>query len=203
MSDRRDLPIPAPGADRGLRVGRGVRRGERGSAFTVALLVVVVLTIAGLALTLMTQTELRLGANEREVNRTFYAADSGIHVSTARTLWTANTTQTLTILLNTTQQDTNASAPPPLTFADQIVVTPLYALHTQPCSYCQINQNQQVQYAYTTHVVNVSTTRIGQNGTTNPYTQALAQKVVGSMIGIQPTPAANAIVYNAPTGLRF
>ncbi|MBV8202862.1 MAG: hypothetical protein JOZ15_19775, partial [Acidobacteria bacterium] len=60
-----------------------VPRGERGSAFIVALLVLVVLTIAGLALTLMTQTEMRIGANEREANRTFYASDSGIQVSTA------------------------------------------------------------------------------------------------------------------------
>ena len=67
---------------------------------------------AVLALTLMTQTEVRIGANEREANRTFYASDSGIHVSSARTLWGGTNTQTLTVLLNTTQQDTGASTPP-------------------------------------------------------------------------------------------
>jgi Tfp pilus assembly protein PilX len=174
---------------------RDGRRGERGSAFVVALLVLVVLTIAGLALTLMTQTEMRIGANEREANRTFYASDSGIQVSTARTLWTANTTQTITVLLNTTQQDTNASSAPPLTFGDQIVVTPLYALHTQPCEFCQVNQNLQIKYAYTTHLVNVTTTRLGTLGSTS---ETLAQKVVAAMIGIQPTPQSNAIVYHPP-----
>ena len=182
---------------------RDRRRGERGTAFVVALLVLVVLTIAGLALTLMTQTEMRIGANEREANRTFYASDSGIQVSTARTLWTANTTQTLTILLNTTQQDTNSAAPPPLTFEDQIVVTPLYALHTQPCEFCQINQNQQIKYAYTTSLVNVTTTRLGLNTIPSAFSQTLAQQVVSSMIGIQPSPQADAIVYHPPTGLKY
>jgi Tfp pilus assembly protein PilX len=190
-----DHPADVPRGDR--------RRGERGTAFVIALLVLLVLTIAGLALTLMTQTEMRIGANEREANRTFYASDSGIQVSTARTLWTANTTQTLTILLNTTQQDQTLSSAPPLTFEDQIVVTPLYAIHTQPCEFCQVNQNLQIKYAYTTHVVNVSTTRVGQFGTSNPYTQTMAQQVVASMIGIQPTPQGNAIVYHPPTGLKF
>jgi Tfp pilus assembly protein PilX len=191
-----DHPADVPRGDRR-------RRGERGTAFVIALLVLLVLTIAGLALTLMTQTEMRIGANEREANRTFYASDSGIQVSTARTLWTANTTQTLTILLNTTQQDQTLSSAPPLTFEDQIVVTPLYAIHTQPCEFCQVNQNLQIKYAYTTHVVNVSTTRVGQFGTSNPYTETMAQQVVASMIGIQPTPQGNAIVYHPPTGLRF
>lgn len=182
--------------------GRGVEaRAERGSAFIVALLVLLVLTVAGMALTLMTQTEMRIGANERETNRTLYASDSGVQVSTARTLWTANFTQTLTVLLNTTQQDTGASSAPPLTFSDQIVVTPLYALHTQPCKFCQVNQNLQIKYSYTTHLVNVTTTRLGQLNT-NPA-QTMAQKLVSSMIGIQPSPQSDAIVYHPPATLKY
>lgn len=176
---------------------------ERGSAFIVALLVLVVLTIVGLALTFMTQTEMRIGANEREANRTFYASDSGIQVSTAATLWTANTSQTLQVVLNTTVQDTGVTTAP-TTFYDQVVVTPLYAIHTQPCPFCQVNQNQQVKYAYTTHIVNVTTSRMGSNGpAANPFTQVLAQKVVASMIGLQPSPEANAMVYNAPAGMKY
>lgn len=182
---------------------RGGHDDERGSAFVVALLVLVVLTVVGLALTLMTQTEVRIGANEREANRTFYASDSGIQVSTGATLWTANTSQTLQILLNTTVQDNPASTSP-TTFYDQVVVTPLYAIHTQPCNLCQVNQNQQVKYAYTTHVVNVTTNRTGSNGpAASPTTQVFAQKVVASMIGLQPVPEANALVYNPPAGVKY
>jgi Tfp pilus assembly protein PilX len=204
MIDRRH-PRPTE-ARRPLRGRRGAsgEQDERGSAFIVALLVLVVLTIVGLALTFMTQTEMRIGANEREANRTFYASDSGIQVSTAATLWTANTSQTLQILLNTTVQDTGVSTAPATTFYDQIVVTPLYAIHTQPCKFCQINQNQQVKYTYTTHVVNVTTSRTGSSGpAANPFTQVLAQKVVASMIGLQPSPEANAMVYNPPPGIKY
>jgi hypothetical protein len=180
----------------------GARRGERGSAFTIALLVLLVLTIAGLALTLMTQTEMRIGANERETNRTFYAADSGINVATARTLWLgANPQQIPPILLNTTQQDQNLSSPPPLTFADQITVSPLWQLHTDAINKSSINQNQQIKYVKNTYIANASATRVGQSGGgSSPYTQTMAQRVVGAMIAIQPS--TESLNYHPPTGLK-
>lgn len=64
------------------------RESEAGSAYLVAILALVVLTIVGLALALITQTEMQIGANERSVERAFYAADSGIALATARTLVT-------------------------------------------------------------------------------------------------------------------
>ena len=64
------------------------RPAERGSAYLVALLVLVLLTIIGLSLSLITQTEMQIGANERLIERSFYVADSGISLATARTLVT-------------------------------------------------------------------------------------------------------------------
>jgi hypothetical protein len=191
--------------DRPAACCRSRRRRERGSAFIVALLVLLVMTVAGLALTLMTQTEVRIGANEREANRTFYASDSGIHVSSARTLWGGRNSQTLTILLNTTQQDTGASSAPPLTFADQITVTPLYPMYSSSASGTSINQNQQTAYAAVTHVVNATSLRAGQITGSHPYTQNMAQKIVGSMIELQPWPNADAFLYHPQTvtGLRY
>jgi len=60
------------------------RRGERGSAYLVVLLALVVLTIIGLSLVMVTQTEMQLGSNERTINRTFYAAESGMKFALAR-----------------------------------------------------------------------------------------------------------------------
>jgi len=177
-------------------------RRERGSAFIVALLVLLVMTVAGLALTLMTQTEVRIGANEREANRTFYASDSGIHVSTARTLWTGTNYQSITVLLNTTQQDTGASSAPPLTFADQIVVTPLYPVYAGLVFETNINQNQPNPYAAISHVVNSNSLRAGKLLSSS---QTMAQKLVGSMIELQPWPKANGLIYHPQTvtGLRY
>ncbi|HXO21704.1 MAG TPA: pilus assembly PilX N-terminal domain-containing protein [Thermoanaerobaculia bacterium] len=58
-----------------------IRSRERGSAYMAVLLALVVLTILGLSLVLITQTEVQVGANERTVNQTFYAADAGLNVA--------------------------------------------------------------------------------------------------------------------------
>ncbi|MEO8430167.1 MAG: pilus assembly PilX N-terminal domain-containing protein [Acidobacteriota bacterium] len=59
------------------------RRGERGAALVIAILVLAILTVIGIALMLVTSTESRIAANEWSVNRAFYAADSGIRWASA------------------------------------------------------------------------------------------------------------------------
>ena len=54
------------------------RKGERGAALVIAILVLSILTVIGIALMLVTSTESRIAANEWSVNRAFYASDSGI-----------------------------------------------------------------------------------------------------------------------------
>ncbi len=51
---------------------------ERGAALVVAILVLAILTIIGIALMLVTSTESKIAANEWSVNRAFYAADAGL-----------------------------------------------------------------------------------------------------------------------------
>lgn len=58
--------------------------GERGSAYLATLLVLVVLTALGLSLMFLTQIESEIGATERAIHRTFYAADSGVAAAVAR-----------------------------------------------------------------------------------------------------------------------
>jgi hypothetical protein len=53
-------------------------RGERGAALIVAILVLAILTVIGIALMLITSTEARIAANEWSINRAFYSADAGI-----------------------------------------------------------------------------------------------------------------------------
>ena len=68
------------------RTLRGARPEESGSAYLIVLLVLVVLTILGLSLVSITQTEMQIGSSERVDNRTFYSADAGIGIATARVL---------------------------------------------------------------------------------------------------------------------
>src|SRR5689334_19012252 len=65
------------------RFGRRPRRhGERGAALVIAILVLAILTVIGIALMLITSTESRIAANEWSVNRAFYASDAGIRWAT-------------------------------------------------------------------------------------------------------------------------
>ncbi len=60
------------------------RRGERGAALVIAILVLAILTVIGIALMLITSTESRIAANEWSVNRAFYASDAGIRWATVQ-----------------------------------------------------------------------------------------------------------------------
>ncbi len=75
-------PQPSHQVDR-----RAHERGhERGSAFIITLMVMIVLTVLGLSLVFITAGEQQVGANERLISRVFYAADSGIAIAAARLL---------------------------------------------------------------------------------------------------------------------
>jgi len=63
--------------------GRHSRNSERGAALVLAILVLAILTVIGIALMLITSTESRIAANEWSINRAFYASDSGIRWSMA------------------------------------------------------------------------------------------------------------------------
>jgi len=57
---------------------------ERGAALVVAILVLAILTVIGIALMLITSTETRIAANEWNVNRGFYSSDAGLRWGTAQ-----------------------------------------------------------------------------------------------------------------------
>jgi PilX N-terminal len=60
------------------------RRHERGAALVIAILLLAILTVIGIALMLITSTESRIAANEWSVNRAFYASDAGIRWATVQ-----------------------------------------------------------------------------------------------------------------------
>ncbi len=56
---------------------------QGGSAYIIVLLVLLLLTIFGLSLVVITHTERQIGSNEREATRNFFVAESGIAVAVA------------------------------------------------------------------------------------------------------------------------
>ena len=59
---------------------------EQGSMFLVALITLSVLTLVGLSLAMVAETEMILGANEWAVTETHFAAEAGINVAMAQLL---------------------------------------------------------------------------------------------------------------------
>ena len=158
----------------------GVRR-QAGSAYIIALLVLVVLTVIGLALTLITQTEVQIGATERSVNRSFYAADSGPNIALAGLL-SKNWVNNVTLALNTTAQDTGASSNPTTYFADELTVTPLVDIADPPCPWTDIA----LKYSQSEFAVASTSTRTGIVGSAQA---PLVKKTVTTMISVHCWPS--------------
>ena len=62
------------------------RRDERGSMFLVALAALAILTIIGLSLAMVTETEMLLGANEWVITETHFAAEAGVTTQISKLL---------------------------------------------------------------------------------------------------------------------
>ncbi len=152
------------------------RRGESGSAYIAALLVLVILTIIGLSLALITQSERQIGANERVGERLFYAANSGIAASTARALTDADYSSATYPLADPGSRLSG------MTF--QVETSPFYPILDSPCNLCEINQ----MGSYSEHsfrAINhaITATAVRRRGAAGT---PLGEKTVTSMIEVQP-----------------
>jgi Tfp pilus assembly protein PilX len=150
----------------------GFSRREAGSAYVLTLIVLLVLTLLGLVLALITQSELEVGANERTINRVFYGAETGITASVANYLF-GNSREGNSF----TYMDPGSTI-----FGTQVDVSPMIQLNVGPCNLCEVNQNS--QYYNVTHQVDATATRFGDDGDGNRT--VLARKGLEVMVGIQP-----------------
>jgi Tfp pilus assembly protein PilX len=147
----------------------------------VTLMVMLVLSIVGLSLTMISRTELMLSSNERTTERIFYAADSGIALAAAQILY---------------QQRTDPSnvqvADPRTTFdgvetaklQDRVEVSRSIPILDMPCDLCQVNSGES-SFFVINHAVTSVGTREGlstQGGGQIP----LAEATVSAMILVQP-----------------
>ena len=152
-------------------------RRQRGSAYIITLLALVVLTILGLSLSVITQSELVIGANERVEKRTFYAADSGIAHALARAL------------VNGDYEAADLTLPDPgskLPGVNMVIsMSPLFPVGYPPCNLCEINNrgNYASDRSYSAVDFAVTSQAVRRRGA---LSGALAQKSVSSMLQVQP-----------------
>lgn len=143
--------------------------GQAGSAYVIALLVLVVLSIAGLSLVLITGTESTIGTAERSLNRTFYAADSGVAVG-------------LTGLLNRSYQPLRFSTagfePSAINKTDQVDVSCIFPIRHYFCNLCTANSGS--PFFSINHIYMSTATRFGLG-------QPLAQQRLVVSLQIEPS----------------
>jgi len=158
---------------------------QAGSAYIAVLLVLVVLTIFGLVLTLITQTEMQMGSNERTVSRVFYSADSGIEAAIAQVLIAKDFEPKTYLYTDSGLQPFVANK---LQFGAQVDVSRIEKVQEAPCNLCEINQSGGYggkDYAKTTYLVTSTASRFGTFDVAAAHTP-LAQKTVSAMIAVQP-----------------
>lgn len=80
-------------------------RRQRGSAFILALIVVMLLTILGLSLAVVTETEMQLGGTEKTIDRQQFAAESGLWAKIASLALTNKWTKDSIAIIDTPAGD--------------------------------------------------------------------------------------------------
>jgi Tfp pilus assembly protein PilX len=165
---------------------RNHRPGEAGSAYVITLLALVVLTILALSLALVTQTEVQVGANEKTVNRTFYAADSGLSIWVAELMVNQSNTSSKTVILN----KVSAGAGFATNLADRVTVSPGALVNKYPCNWCPAAENSAPQYWHEDYVASSTAQRIAWGGSGAPPADAtvLGQKTLTATFKIEPMP---------------
>jgi Tfp pilus assembly protein PilX len=165
-----------------MSTARQDRRGEAGSAYILTLMALVVLTVLGLALALITQTEVQVGANEKTIHRTFYAADSGLGIAAAQALASGRYTPA-TVVLNRTQVG-NAN------IADRVRISTLAPILTVRCDWCPANDDGVPKFWKVHHAATTTAERIAWEGNGAPPDDAtlLGQKTLSVMFEFQPWP---------------
>ena len=157
------------------KVDRSDRR-EAGSAFVLALFSLLILTLLGLSVSAVTESEMLVGANERTLERVFYAADSGIHLASARAL-VNNDRRPITLVFD------DSPRPSSVKIQNRIDISPFLPILAAHCNLCQVNSPGSYEstdlYAVN-HAVTVGATRAGEGG------EVLAQKTVSAMLEYQP-----------------
>lgn len=130
------------------------RSAESGSAYIIALLVLVVLSLIGLTLALIGQTEVQIGANELTAHRALYNAENGINLGLARKLLVNSTseeadaedTYKMTFVIPEPKNAADGSDIDPTTlpsgvnkFGEAVEVSPFFRVQEVPCDLCSAN----------------------------------------------------------------
>jgi Tfp pilus assembly protein PilX len=165
----------------------GARAAERGSAYLFVLFGLLVLTIIGLSLVVVTQTEVQIGGAEKSATRVLFAAESGLHAQVGLHFLQLAPSDNQFVLDTTTAQETAAPV------EDVVDVSPFYPIYAGPCAICSVNQGSEQRYYVNNFAVNSRGRRYRDNepdevGVFACEETPQASKLLSAMYMIQPEP---------------
>jgi hypothetical protein len=160
-------------------------------------MVLVILTLLGLHLSLVTQTEILIGANDRIVEKTFYAAESGLDLSISRALADGDFSAAYH-----ERQRSEFENGQQTNIREQVSSSPFFCVGDAPCNLCSINQGR--NFARRNHQLSVNAVRMGIPPS-GPGVE-LAAKSVTSMVDVEPMERQMGCLADMPdatSGFRF
>ena len=169
---------------RRARLARRAHSQQNGSAFLIALIALLVLTMLGISLSFVTQTEMLVGATERISERVFYSAESGLSIAAARVLVSHDKTSAK-ILLNDIDEHAGFTGVP---LRSEIELAPVVPVAAPPCNYCQINNDGEYRtnsYFKVNHAITSRASLVGP-GSAADDKPVLARKILTTMLDVQP-----------------
>jgi len=161
------------------------RTREQGSAYLIALMALFLLTILGISVSLVTQTEILSSSQERIMERTFYAAESGLEASIARALGEGEFGATEHIARRVELARSGELAPDEalMNVQERVQSSPFFCMGDTPCNLCSINQGS--QYVRRNHMVAVNATREGV--TSGGDEIPIGRKSLSAQVNVEPT----------------
>ncbi len=156
-------------------VGPSARHAEAGSAYLATLLVLVVLTILGLSLAVITQTEVLIGGSEKQATRQLFSANAGVEMAMVYAFVSRNPTSHQLKLAERTENLFGQAT----VIGDEICTSDYSTISSNVCDLCALNQDS--EYAAMQSGVTVVALRAGGS--------ALAsRKTLGAVITLEPVP---------------
>lgn len=170
-------------------------RGELGSAYIIVLLVLVVLTILGLSLALVTQTERQIGTSEKTIQRVFSSAETGIALAVAKALVLPDHRgMRLELRESRTRVDGGADhslATRSLLLRHDVQTSVLRPILDAPCNLCQINSggSADLPFKEINHsLVSTATRRGWRSGSDPDDAGVIGRQQISLMVELQPWP---------------
>ena len=162
------------------------RNYEAGSAYIIALMVLVVLSIIGLGLALVTQTEMQIGSGERTLQKVFYASDTGIQAAIARAIVNKDLAEFTFVLPD--KENTLFG------FEHEVTDSAFIPIMNAPCNLCEINDMG--EYGHDQYKkVNFGETPIAVRRNELKPAESLGSKMLSTLVELQPYQLTNESIW--------